>query len=99
MELIKLLLAHRYSVKIFFHILVLQKYWVLIEIRILLKLGGIRILVLSISSHEGFNKTEGIVFSLFRKDPFLDFLFIFGVHLKQLQIKNNEISDFAPSVL
>ena len=38
----------------FFHILVLQEYWVLTEIIIPLKpvLGGVRIVTLSISSHE-----------------------------------------------
>ena len=52
-ELVKLLPVHRYSVDIF-HILVLQEYWVLMESRILLKpvLGGMRIVALSISSHE-----------------------------------------------
>ena len=41
-------------VLIFFHILVLQKYWVLAESRIRLKpvLGGVRIVALSSSSHE-----------------------------------------------
>ena len=53
-ELVKLLPVHRYIVLIFFHILVLQEYWVLTESRILLKpvLGGVRIVALSISSHE-----------------------------------------------
>ena len=57
MELVKLLPVHRYSVDFFlFHILVLQEYWVLAVNRIMLKpvLGGegVRIVVLSISSHE-----------------------------------------------
>ena len=41
-------------VLIFFHILVLQEYWVLTKSRILLKLvlGGVRIVALSINSHE-----------------------------------------------
>ena len=49
----QLLPVHRYSVD-FFHILVLQKYWVLTESRIPIKpvLGGMRIVALSISSHE-----------------------------------------------
>ena len=39
---------------IFFHILFLREYWILTESRIPLKpvLGGMRIVVLSISSHE-----------------------------------------------
>ena len=45
--------VHRYIDDIF-HVLVLQEYWVLVESRILLKpvLGGVRIVALSISSHE-----------------------------------------------
>ena len=41
-------------VLIFFHILVIKEYWVLMESRILLKLvlGDMRIVALSISSHE-----------------------------------------------
>ena len=52
-ELVKLLLVPRYSVDIF-HILVLQEYWVVTENRIPLKLmlGGMKIVALSISSHE-----------------------------------------------
>ena len=43
----------RYSADMF-HILVLREYWVLMESRISLKpvLGGVRIVALSISSHE-----------------------------------------------
>ena len=43
-----------FIVLIFFHILVLQQYWVLMESRIPLKpvLRGIRIVALSISSYE-----------------------------------------------
>ena len=39
---------------IFLHILVLQEYWVLTETRIPLKpmLGGVKIVALSVSSHE-----------------------------------------------
>ena len=46
--------VHRYSVDIFFIILVLQEYLVLTESRILLKprLGGMQIVALSISAHE-----------------------------------------------
>ena len=53
MELVKLLPVHQYNVDIF-HILVLQEYWVLTEIRILLKpvLGGVRIVALSITPYE-----------------------------------------------
>ena len=53
MELIKLLPVHRYSVDIF-HTLVLRAYWVQTESRITLKLvlGSVRIVALSISSHE-----------------------------------------------
>ena len=53
MELVKLLPVHRYGVDIF-HILFLKEYWVLAENRIPLKpvLGGVRIVALSISSHE-----------------------------------------------
>ena len=49
----KTLPVHRYSV-VSFHILVLQEYWVLTESRIQLKpvLGGVRIVAISISSHE-----------------------------------------------
>ena len=45
---------HASIVLIFFHILVLRKYWVLTEHRIPLKpvLGGVIIVALSISSHE-----------------------------------------------
>ena len=52
-ELVKLLPVHGYSVD-HLHILVLHEYWVLTESRILLKpvLGGVRIVALSISSHE-----------------------------------------------
>ena len=52
-KLVKLLPVHRYSVDIF-HILVLQEYWALSKREIPLKrvLGGVRIVVLSISSHE-----------------------------------------------
>ena len=52
-ELVKLLPVHRYSVDVF-HILVLKEYWVLTESRIPLKpvLGDVRIVALSISSHE-----------------------------------------------
>ena len=52
-ELVKLLPIHRYRVDIF-HILVLQEYWVLTESRIPLKpvLGSVRIVALSIRSHE-----------------------------------------------
>ena len=52
-ELVKLLIVHRYSVDIF-HILVLNEYLVPTESRILLKpvLGGMRIIALSISSHD-----------------------------------------------
>ena len=77
-ELVKLLHLHRYrySVDIFFHILVLKEYWVLTESRILLKpvLGGVRIVALSISSHADSIKLSllfsYIVGSLFLKDPF-----------------------------
>ena len=43
-----------YKALIFFHILVLREYWVLTESRIPLKpvLGCVRIVALSISSHE-----------------------------------------------
>ena len=43
-----------YIVLIFFHILVLQEYWVLTESRIPLKpvLGGVRIVAFPISFHE-----------------------------------------------
>ena len=61
----------------FFHILVLQEYWVLKESRIPLKpvLGGVRIVALSISSQEQTQENESAVFlhcrfSLFLKDPF-----------------------------
>ena len=52
-ELVKLLPVHRYSVDIF-HILVLHEYRVLMENRIPIKpvLVGMRIVALSISSHE-----------------------------------------------
>ena len=53
MELVKLHPVYRYGVDIF-HVLVLREYWVLTESSIPLKavLGGVRIVVLSISSHE-----------------------------------------------
>ena len=53
-ELVKLLPVHRYIVLIFFHILILLEYWVLVESRTPLKpvLGGVRMVALSISSHE-----------------------------------------------
>ena len=52
-EKVKLLPFHRYSVDIFSYI-DHQEYWVLMESRILLKpvLWGVRIVVVSISSHE-----------------------------------------------
>ena len=52
------------KVIIFFHILVLQEYWVLVKSRIPLKpmLGGMIIFALSISSHERLNETESAVF-------------------------------------
>ena len=41
-----------------------------------------------------------VLFSLyFGKIRFSRFFVYFGVHLKQLQITNNKISDLAPSVL
>ena len=45
---------HRYSFDIFSYSVHIQEYWVLTEIRILLKpvLGDVRIVALSISSHE-----------------------------------------------
>ena len=45
---------YRYSVAMFFHIMDIQEKWVLTESRIPLKpvLGGVRIVALSISSHE-----------------------------------------------
>ena len=53
LELVKLLPVHPYSVDIFY-VLVLQEYLVLTENRIPLKtaLGGVRVVALSISSHE-----------------------------------------------
>ena len=52
-------------VLIFFHILVLQEYWVLTESRIPLKpvLGGVRIVALSICSHEQIQKKKSQLFS------------------------------------
>ena len=54
MELVKLLPVHRYSVDIFFQILLLPEYRVLTESRIPLKLvlGGVGIFAISISSLE-----------------------------------------------
>ena len=51
-------------VLLFFHILFLQEYWVPTENRIPLKpvLVDLRIVALSISSHEQTNKTESAVF-------------------------------------
>ena len=48
----------------FFHILVFWEYWFLTKSRITLMpvLGGVRIVALSISSHEQTNKTESVVF-------------------------------------
>ena len=45
---------HLNIVLIFFHILVIKEYWALMESRILLKLvlGDVRIVELSVSSHE-----------------------------------------------
>ena len=53
-ELVKLLPVHGYSVNFFFYILVFWEYWVLTKSRIPLKLvlGGVRVVALSISSHE-----------------------------------------------
>ena len=60
-----------------FHILVLQKNWVLTESRIPLKpvLGGVRIVALLLVLMNRLNETESAVllycrFSLFLKDPF-----------------------------
>ena len=55
---------HRYSVDIF-HILVLLKYWVLMESRIPLKpmLGGVRNVALFISSHEQIQLKPSLLFS------------------------------------
>ena len=66
-ELVKLLHVHRYSVDIFFNVLVLQEYWVLRESRILLKpvLGGVRIVALSISSHKTESAVLPCILSLF----------------------------------
>ena len=53
-EVVKLLPVRQYTVElIFFHILVLQEYWVLVESRIPLKqvLEGVNIFALSVSSH------------------------------------------------
>ena len=62
---------------IFFHILGLQECWVLMESRIPLKLvlGYVKIVALSISSHEQTQKNKSAVFlycrfSLFLKDLF-----------------------------
>ena len=77
-------IGHSYKtvLLIFFHILVLQEYWVLTESRMLLKqvLGGVRIVALSIVLINRLNKTESAVFlycrfSLFLKDLFFSRLF------------------------
>ena len=68
---------------IFFHILVLQEYWVLTESRIPLKtvIGDVRIVALSIScSNEQTKKCESAVFlycrfSLVLKDPFFHIIY------------------------
>ena len=64
-------------VLIFFHILVLQEYWVLTESRIPLKavLRGMRIVALSISSHNRLNKTESAIFFYCRFILYLKDLF------------------------
>ena len=56
---------------IFFHILVLWEFWILSESRITLKLvlAGVRIIVISISSHEQLYKTESVVFKYGRFSP------------------------------
>ena len=68
-------------VLIFFHVLVLQEYWVLTESRIPLKLvlECVRIVALSSSSHVRLYKTESAVFfycrlSVFLKDPFFQII-------------------------
>ena len=70
---------------IFFHILVLQEYWVLMEIRILLKpvLGDVRIVALPLVLMNRLNKTESAVFlycrfSLILKDPFFQIIYTVG---------------------
>ena len=77
LELAKLLPVHRYSVDIFFQVLVLSDFWVLTESRILLKLvlKGVRIVKLSFTSHYRLNQTESAFFLYFRfclflNDPF-----------------------------
>ena len=73
-------------VLIFFHILVLQEYWVLAESRIPLKpvVGGVRVVALSISFHEKTQKNRvcGFLYcmlSLFLRDPcFPDYFVISG---------------------
>ena len=73
-------------VLIFFHVLVLQEYWVLAQSKIPLRLvlGGVRSVALSISSHEQRQLTRVCFFlygwfSLFLKDPFFQIIQAFFV--------------------
>ena len=77
---------------IFFHILVLQEYWVLTESRIPLKpvLGGVIIVALPLVHMNRLNKTESDVslyckFFLLLKDPF--FHIIYSSHLVDCHVK------------
>ena len=70
---------------VFFHMLVLQEYWLLTEIRIPLKLvvKYLRIVALFISSHEQTKKTSmlfsNIIGSLFfLKDPFFQIVLLYA---------------------